>query len=114
MGVAMQAGRRAFLGAVVPAALAILLAENAGLAQAPSRTPVPEPEGPQPNRDPRPLLKSNQKELKREVERLFELAEALKKEVEKTDSAEVLSLSLVRKAEEIEKLAKRIKTLARG
>ena len=44
----------------------------------------------------------------------MELAEDLKKEVDKTDSADVLSLQMVKKAEEIEKLARQIKNLARG
>ncbi|MFY9584828.1 MAG: hypothetical protein WAR21_10100 [Candidatus Acidiferrales bacterium] len=60
------------------------------------------------------MLKMNQKDIKRDVQRLFELAEELKKEVDKTNSAEVLSVSLVRKTEEIEKLAKHIRSLARG
>ncbi len=62
----------------------------------------------------RGILKANQKDIKRDVERLAELAQELKQEVEKTDSSEVLSLPLLRKAEEIEKLAKHIKSLARG
>ncbi len=64
--------------------------------------------------NPHDLLKANQKDIRKDVQRLAELAEELKAEVEKTDSAEILSLPLVRKAEEIEKLAKHIKTLARG
>ncbi len=113
----MEPARRMFLGVALPAAFS-LLAGAAGLAgQATPRSPfpqTPEPEPPPPKPDRRPLLKLNQKDIKRDVQRLFELAEELKKEVEKTDSAEVLSLSLVRKAEEIEKLAKHIRNLARG
>jgi hypothetical protein len=62
----------------------------------------------------RPILKERQEEIKKQTLKLFELASDLKKEVEKTDSADVLSLPLLRKAEEVEKIAKRIQTLARG
>jgi len=41
------------------------------------------------------------------VERLYDLAKQLKADVEKTDST-VLSLALMKKPEEIEKLAKHI------
>ena len=96
---------------------ALLLAGGAvAQSQFPPRREPGRREGPEepPKPDPRLLLKHNQKEIKRDAERLFELADQLKKEIEKTDSAEILSLDLVRKAEEIEKLAKRIKSLARG
>ncbi len=112
----MEPGRRLFFGAALPAAF-VLLAGAAGLAgQGTPGTPSPrtrEPESP-PKIDPRTILQLNQRDIKRDVRRLFELAEELKKEVEKTDSTEVLSLTLVRKAGEIEKLAKHIRNLARG
>ena len=88
-----------------------------------SQQPAPHPPFPgqkpgDPDPDLKPdihgILKENQKNIKKNVERLFELAEELKKEVEKTDAADVLSLQMVRKAEEIEKLARQIKNLARG
>lgn len=60
------------------------------------------------------ILEANQKDIKKNVERLFQLASELKTEVEKTDSAQVLSLGMLRKAEEIEKLAKEIKSRAKG
>ncbi len=69
---------------------------------------------PAPKPDMRAVLKANQKDLQKDVDRLAELARELKKEVDKTDASEVLSLNVVRKAEEIEKLAKHVKTLARG
>jgi hypothetical protein len=59
-------------------------------------------------------LEENQKDIKAKVEKLFQLATELKEQVEKTDSAKVLSLGMVKKAEEIEKLAKDIKTRAKG
>lgn len=60
------------------------------------------------------MLEQNQKDIKKSVEKLFDLAKELKEQVDKTDSTTVLSLSLVRKAEEIEKLARQIKDRAKG
>jgi hypothetical protein len=60
------------------------------------------------------ILQANDKDIKKSVERLFQLASELKAEVDKTDSAQVLSLAMVRKAEEIEKLAREIKSRAKG
>jgi hypothetical protein len=60
------------------------------------------------------LLEENNKDIKKNVEKLYQLASDLKAEVEKTDSVQVLSLAMVKKAEEIEKLAKNIKTRAKG
>ncbi len=130
----MDIGRRSFFGMMILAVPALGRVEGSlvgrgatsglaarqgtGLPQFPpprKPRPIPEPE-PEPSAKPetRALLKQNQKDIKRDVQRLFELAGELKKEAEKIDSAEVLSLELIRKAEEIEKLAKRIKALARG
>ncbi len=60
------------------------------------------------------ILEENQKDIKRSIEKLFDLASQLKAQVEKTDSTTVLSLALVKKAEEIEKLARQIKERAKG
>ncbi len=59
-------------------------------------------------------LKEEQKEIKKKVTRLYELAAELKAEVEKTDSTAVLSLNLLKKTEEIEKLARQIRNHAKG
>lgn len=58
-------------------------------------------------------LKANQREIKKEVDRLFSLAQDLKEEAGKTDTVVVLSVAFVEKTEEIEKLAKKIRDLAR-
>ena len=60
------------------------------------------------------VLEENQKDIKRNVEKLFDLATQLKDQVEKTDSTTILSLALVRKAEEIERLARQIRDRAKG
>ena len=60
------------------------------------------------------MLEQRQKDIRKEVEKLYKLASELKEEVDKTDATTVLSLPLLRKAEEIEKLAKQIKENAKG
>jgi hypothetical protein len=60
------------------------------------------------------MLEERQKSIKKDVEKLYDLAAQLKAEVEKTDSTTVLSLAMLKKAEEIEKLARQIKDRARG
>jgi hypothetical protein len=67
-----------------------------------------------PKLDPKLILEANQKEIKKNVEKLFDLASELKAEVEKTDAVMVLSLAMLRKTEEIEKLAKEIRSRAKG
>ncbi len=67
-----------------------------------------------PKLDPKLILEANQKEIKKNVEKLYDLAAELKAEVEKTDSVRVLSLAMLRKTEEIEKLAREIKSRAKG
>ena len=64
--------------------------------------------------DPRAQLKENQKNLRQDADHLLQLAKELKDEAEKTEQTDVLSLSLVKKAEEVEKLARHIKDLARA
>lgn len=84
------------------------------LAQRPQNPPQKEDESPTPKIDPKLILEANQKEIKKNVERLYDLASELKTEVEKTDSVQVLSLAMLRKADEIEKLAKEIRNKAKG
>jgi hypothetical protein len=54
-----------------------------------------------------------QAQLKRDTEKLFELSTELKQYVEKTNE-NVLSVNVVKKAEEIEKLARSVKEKMRG
>jgi hypothetical protein len=60
------------------------------------------------------LLEQRQKDIKKDIEKLFDLATQLKAEVEKTDATTTLSLVMVHRAEEIEKLARQIKDYAKG
>jgi hypothetical protein len=72
----------------------------------------PEP-GP-PAFDPKKIQQHNQKVILDDVQKLYKLAGELKDQVEKTDSTSTLSLSMVQKAKEVEKLAKQIASLAVG
>lgn len=73
---------------------------------------------PGPNIDPRvsskQILEHNESQIHEDVEKLYFLAASLKAEVEKTDSQNVLSLSMVQKCEQIEKLAKQMKNLTKA
>ena len=122
----MQPYRRRFLRISSAAALATLFPFAGGDAQNPTarggrRRPDgssdPSAESPDSPNTPNPtktLLEERQKSIKKDVEKLFDLASELKTEVEKTDSTTVLSLPLVKKAEEIERLARQIKDHAKG
>src|ERR1041384_5180308 len=68
----------------------------------------------EPRIDSKAMLEANQKDIKKNIERLYQLASELKTEVEKTDAVHVLSVVMVKKAEEIEKLAKGIRSRAIG
>jgi hypothetical protein len=118
-----SADRPHWLGRVGRSAWACLLL--ATVARSMPQNPPSRPNGNDPGSKeddgPRPplpsskvILEANDKDIKKSVEKLFQLATELKNEVEKTDSATVLSLAMVRKAEEIERLAKEIKSRAKG
>jgi hypothetical protein len=112
--------RRIFLGGLLTAGLAtrftgeLAPGQNPKFPQDQKTAPDGTPENPlAPSADKR-ILEENQKDIKKKVEKLYELASELKAEVDKTDSSKVLSLNLVRKAEEIEKLARDIKNRSKG
>jgi hypothetical protein len=60
------------------------------------------------------MLEENEKDIKKKVEKLYQLATELKAEVDKTDSSKVLSLTMLKKTEEIEKLARDIRNRSKG
>ena len=112
--------RRTFLGGLLTAGLAAQFtpelpqAQNPKLPQDQKTTPDSTPENPLAPAAEKRMLEENQKDIKKKVEKLYDLATELKSEVDKTDSSKVLSLNLVRKAEEIEKLAREIKNRSKG
>ena len=59
--------------------------------------------------DPKALDLQNQAEIKADIERLYALAFELREQMKQTDATNTLSLTVVKKAQAIEKLAKEIK-----
>ena len=115
--------RRTFLASMVLFGACTGLAGNARSGQnpLPPQGPPRNPAGDHQDSEAPPVpaadkkvLESNDKDIKTKVERLYFLANELRVEVEKTDSSKVLSMTLVKKAEEIEKLAHDIKNRSKG
>lgn len=122
----MQETRRAFVLSIAGAVSVLAMPSTAQLGQnQPTPPPQPQPGGiPNPaeiHRNPRAeaaakraRLQQNEKEFRAGVEKLYELASELRQEVQKTPTTDVLSLPIVKKTEEIEKLAKALKNKAKG
>ena len=55
------------------------------------------------------MPEENNKDIRKKAERLYQLAGELKVEMDKMDSTSVLSLNLLKKVKEIEKLAREIR-----
>jgi hypothetical protein len=64
--------------------------------------------------DPKALDKQNQAEVRAEVDKLYALVFELRETMKQTDSNSTLSVSVVKKAQQIEKLAKEIKDRAKN
>ncbi len=128
----MPESRRRLLMTFVGAAGVLALRPALALCQgAPSVRPSPQPR-PSPNApdshvpyglkdgpqaavsDKKAIERANQQELRSNVSKLYEIVADLKDQVEKTDANKTLSVSVVKKAQQIEKLAKQIKELAKG
>ncbi|MGB7846816.1 MAG: hypothetical protein WBL63_14465 [Candidatus Acidiferrum sp.] len=112
--------RRIFLAGLVLAGVSSGLAGDPMTTQNPVVVPPPkhgqesdEDSAKLPNPDKK-ILEDNDKDMKKKVDRLYQLATELKSEVNSTDSSKVLSLNLMKKAEEIEKLAREIKNRSKG
>jgi hypothetical protein len=92
----------------------------------PTPQPRPSPNAPDPNFPPgmngpqatgpdkKAIDRANQQEIRSDVSKLYEMVSELKDQVEKTDANSTLSISVVKKAQQIEKLAKQIKERAKG
>jgi hypothetical protein len=76
--------------------------------------PAEAPESPRNKRRDRVLLKANREAINKDVTRMSDLVEALQKQLKESDTADVLSLDVIRKSEEIEKLARHVRDLVRG
>jgi hypothetical protein len=119
-GAMHQSRRRLFQ--MVPYGLAAMFTQLRGTS-AQNPIPAPNPRRDMGDRDESPnpppgakkaMLEQHQKDIKKDIEKLYTLASELKTEVEKTDATVILSLAMVKKAEEIEKLARQIKDHAKG
>ena len=120
----LKTGRRDFLSGIAAtlAAARAVLAGGQRNGPPPPITQLPDASGSTerreipfpPHPDPKAQLKEDQKKLRSDVDRLLQLAKDLKDESDKTPETDVLSLSLVKKAEDIEKLARQIRDRIRS
>jgi|HubBroStandDraft_6_1064221.scaffolds.fasta_scaffold2831063_1 hypothetical protein len=121
----MDSHKRDFLAALIRAAAVAPLGflaraafgqQGGGMGRAvpPRPDAMPDPMAQPPVFDPKKIQQHNQKVILEDVQKLYRLAGELKDQVEKTDSTSTLSLSMVQKAKEVEKLAKQIANLAVG
>lgn len=122
----MQETRRAFVIGAAAAAGALAARPTMLHAQRPITPPPP----PQPAETQNPAavrsnaaeaaaarrarLLENEKEFRDDVERLYQLTSDLRDELQKTVATDVFSLRIVKKTEEIEKLAKLLKSKAKS
>ena len=113
----MYSSRRAFIGASFSLAAGAVWASQQGPPTRQVPPPFPPSEPPEPTRNSkrnRAMLKANREAIAKDVTRMSELVEAMQKELKENDSADILSLDVIRKSEEIEKLAKQVRDLVRG
>jgi hypothetical protein len=69
----------------------------------------PAPKGP----DEKAINKQNQEQIRADVDKLYALVSQLKQQLSLTNTSSVLSVSFVKDAKEIEKLARQIRELAK-
>lgn len=114
--------RRSFLKSVGGASGSLLLFQQC--------PPIPEPRRRVPVDPPPPLEKQDdakpdtnsvivhrhiqEKELRQTMDQLFMRVRDLKAELDRTPTTEVFSVSIFKETQEIEKLAKRLKSYAKG
>ena len=122
----MPESRRQWLTTFAAGLGALALGRAAFAQMSPTARPLPSPNAPNEHApaglDRPPMAGAETKgldpklqfQIKDDVEKIFQLASDLKKQVEGTDLNSVLSLGIVKKAQEIEKLAKHVKEHAKG
>jgi len=118
----MTPSRRAFLGLATAWAAAAAIGAAArprqnGNASSPDPTSSDpfEDSGPADTKfNPRQMLEANQKGIKKDVARLTEIVQDLQKQLDDKNPKDILSLDVLRQTDEIERLAKHIRTLVRG
>jgi hypothetical protein len=114
----MGSSRRVFIGAWLSfaASAGTVWASQRGSPppQFPPPFPPARPETPRNQKRDRLLLKANRDAIAKDVNRMSELVDALQKQLTENDAADILSVDVIRKSEEIEKLAKQVRDLVRG
>ncbi len=118
--------RHIFSAIVLLAGIVLVAPAKSGIGQTLKRkfpTPPPSAQGDSDKKNPpagdpqagrKAQLAQNEKEFREGVERLYELSGELRDEVQKTPPSGVLSVSMYKRTEEIERLAKRLKAKAKG
>jgi hypothetical protein len=108
-----------FTGAL--AAAPLLLSQSR-----PAPQPLPSPNAPNPNfpqgmngpgptgPDQKAINRQNQNQIREDVDKMYALVLELKQELTVTNTSSVLDISFVKKAQQVEKLAKQVKDLAKG
>lgn len=120
-----QSRRNFFASAALLSGSLVLPAGLCGAQNPPTPPPKPQPgytpnpaevqaQGPDSATAKRARLLENEKEFRRGVERLYQLTSDLRDEVQKTPTADVFSLRIVKETEQIEKLAKLLKSKAKS
>lgn len=112
----MYLSRRVFIAASLGASVnTVWAAQDGPPPQFPPPFPRPEaPESPRNKKRDRVLLKANREAINKDVTRMSDLVEALQKQLKESDTTDILSLDVIRKSEEIEKLARHVRDLVRG
>jgi flagellar motility protein MotE (MotC chaperone) len=119
--------RRRFLMVLAAAASCSASANVSAFAQVRKNNPFPTPPESAETQNPaevaaaksnpqnakRAALQQNEKELRADVDRLYRLASELKQELDKTVTTEVFSVQMYKRTEEIEKVAKMLKSKAK-
>jgi len=121
----MRETRRRFVLALSAVAGCLAARETPAFAQ--RRRPFPDPPEPAEKKNPadsapdalghqsaRRALQEKEREFRSGIERLYQLTGELRDEVQKTVTSDVLSIRMYKKTEEIEKLAKQLKSKAKG
>jgi len=121
--------RRRFLMTLAAAASCSVATDGSVLAQVHNTKPFPTPPEAAEKQNPaeaaaaaksdrqnakRVALQQNEKEFRAGVERLYRLTSELKQEVDKTVTTEIFSVQMYKRTEEIEKVAKSLKSKAKG
>jgi hypothetical protein len=118
--------RRQLFRSAASVAMIMSLPARFFAAQHPSPQPLPSPNAPNPSYpqgmngpgpsspDQKAIDKQNQEQIRADIDKMFAIVSEMKQELGVTNTAAVLSVNFVKKAHEIEKLAKHVKELSKG